>query len=620
MLVAQSNQRFAAFAMALAAALVLAWPGLRAQADPSERPARLVRTIATDRLGVPRLGGLAFVPTDGVLLLTPADRQAAGLVALAPEGGRVAQAGAAPEGQALGMAFDSRTSRLLLLDAATGDLVEHELGRAAYLSAATPARYPVRQYGAEQVRGMAIDARSGRLFLLDGVGPRLVSVEPGARRQGRIAQIELGGLGLADLAGLALHPGSGHLYTFSAARQQIYELTQAGALVASYRLPAADLRLSDTRALVFGASGDQTDDPAAVSLYIADSRPADQRGRADQIAELDLTPPEPLALAATTVQPTLVQIIDTSQWSPPSPDPMDITYLPGPNRLVLSDAELEEAPQPYWRGANVFEFRLSGSLSATYSTLAFTNEPAGIAYSRASGLWYFSDDDQKRVSQVDLGADEEFGTADDIVTSFVTLACGDQDPESVAVDAARGHLILADGLNSEVYDIAPGPNGVFDGCAPDGDDQATHFDTNRYGIDDPEAVEVNPENGHLYITGNGASTVIETTRDGALVTIYDIAFLKALNPSGVAYAPSSVDPQARSLYITARGVDNASQPRENDGKVYEIALPGDQGSSTPTRTPTRTPTPTRTATPTRTPTPIRKVFRNYLPWAGTAHR
>ncbi len=615
--VAPANQRFAAFAMALAAALVLAWPGLRAQADPSERPARLVRTIAADRLGVPRLGGLAFVPADGALLLAPADRQADRLVALAPEGGRVAAAGPAPEGQALGMAFDSRTSRLLLLDAATGDMVEHELGRDASLSAAAPARYPVRRYGAEQVRGMAIDPRSGRLFLLDGAGPRLVSVEPSPGRQGRIARIDLAGLGLADLAGLALHPGSGHLYTFSAARQRIYELTQAGALVASYRLPAADLRLSDARALVFGASGDQTDDPAAVSLYIAERRQAD---RSDQIAELDLTPPEPLALAATTVQPTLVQIIDTSQWSPPSPDPMDITYLPGPNRLVLSDAEVEEAPQPYWRGANVFELRLSGSLSATYSTLSFTNEPAGIAYSRADGLWYFSDDDQKRVSQVDLGADETLGTADDVVTSFVTLACGDQDPESVAVDAARGHLILADGLNSEVYDIAPGPNGVFDGCAPDGDDRATHFDTNRYGIDDPEAVEVNPENGHLYITGNGASTVIETTRNGALVTIYDIAFLKALNPSGVAYAPSSIDPQARSLYITARGLDNASQPRENDGKIYEIALPGDQGSATPTRTPTRTPTPTRTATPTRTPTPIRKVFRNYLPLAGAAHR
>jgi hypothetical protein len=45
-----------------------------------------------------------------------------------------------------------------------------------------------------------------------------------------------------------------------------------------------------------------------------------------------------------------------------------------------------------------------------------------------------------------------------------------------------------------------------------------------------------------------------------------------MQPSGLAYAPGSVNSVEKHLYITDRAVDNDSHPTENDGRIYEIAV------------------------------------------------
>ena len=45
-----------------------------------------------------------------------------------------------------------------------------------------------------------------------------------------------------------------------------------------------------------------------------------------------------------------------------------------------------------------------------------------------------------------------------------------------------------------------------------------------------------------------------------------------LNPAGLGFAPSSVNPSDVSLYVVDRGVDNNTNPNENDGLVYEFAF------------------------------------------------
>ena len=120
-----------------------------------------------------------------------------------------------------------------------------------------------------------------------------------------------------------------------------------------------------------------------------------------------------------------------------------------------------------------------------------------------------------------------------------------------------------------VYRVDPGPNGLFDGD----DDQVTSFDTLSFGLDDPEGITYNSDNGTLYVAGKPTDTLFVVTTEGALLQTIDISAAHAKKPSGLAYAPSSVDPNVMSVYIAARGVDNNSDPDENDGKVYEMLVP-----------------------------------------------
>lgn len=323
-------------------------------------------------------------------------------------------------------------------------------------------------------------------------------------------------------------------------------------------------------------------------------------------------------------EPILLRMVDLSRWSPPVPDPMDLTYLPTTRQLLISDSELEEFGRPYWRGKNVFLAALSGELVTTHTTFTadptalvpnnFSDEPVGVALNTHNGHWMISDDHSYRVYDIGLGADRIYGTADDQIAAFATKLCGDSDPESIAFDSAHGNLLLADGLGSEVFVIEPGANGIFDGCPPEGDDRSSHFDTSRLGIGDPEAVAYDAVHDWILISGYGATTIVVATIAGSPVMVYDIAFLKARNPSGLVYAPASANPALRSVYLTARGVDNDTVADENDGKLYELNI---EVPSTPTPTPSATVTvePTSTSIATPSPGPSQPLFQTYIPKA-----
>ena len=147
------------------------------------------------------------------------------------------------------------------------------------------------------------------------------------------------------------------------------------------------------------------------------------------------------------------------------------------------------------------------------------------------------------------------------------------DPEDVAFARdGSGVLYITDGVNREVYRVDPGANGLFDGISPVGDDQVISFDTWHVGLDDPEAIAFNPDTGHLWVIGKPAGIMFEFTTEGVLVQTIDISAAQARKPTGLAVAPSSRRPAAMSIYIAARGVDNDTNPDENDGKVYEMVL------------------------------------------------
>ncbi len=266
---------------------------------------------------------------------------------------------------------------------------------------------------------------------------------------------------------------------------------------------------------------------------------------------------------------TLVHTVLTSQWSPASPDPSGITYISHLGTLMISDGEVDE--MSIFQGKNLFEMSLNGTLVRSMTTTSFSDEPSGVAYNPTNRHLYFSDDTgTKSVYELNPGSDGLYNTADDIVTSFKTSAFGSSDPEGLAYDTKRGVLYLADGA-AKIYTINPGANGKFDGVASTGgDDVVTSFSIGTLSNGDP-CVEYDPVHDLLYVVKSRTQVVMMSTTGQQLGTL-DISAANARKVAGLALAPSSDDANQMSLYIVDRGVDNDSNPNENDGKLYEFRL------------------------------------------------
>jgi uncharacterized protein YjiK len=571
--------------------LVMVLGTASAGAQPNPAPVRRVRRLQTRKVDLVRPEGLAFSPRANAFIVLA--ERGASFSDLRLVGPFLEPLGVATIAERVtdpvSMTFDAKGNRLLILQAPTGRLLEIAAGLDGRLDPSRANGWDVSSLGVQDPQGMAVDPLNGRLYVLDMAPPRLVRVEPDATGQldlTAVSSVSLEGLGGVSLRGLAFDATTAHLHILSAGAHRLYEITEGGDLVATRDISATELH--NPQGMTFAPSGDMTDDPAQQSLYVSDAGrapPAVQAGGAVTdgsvpgapgarasgagIVELSLQPPPPVALASF-VSPLIATTL-TSQFNPSSPDPSGIAYLSFSDTLWISDAEVDE--MPIYAGANVFETTFGGSLLGTRNTRSFSDEPTGVTLNPANRHLFYSDDDQKKVFEVNPGPDGRYHTPDDSVTSFNATAFGSNDSEDVVYDTSAGVLFIIDGVNAEVYRVSRGANGVFDGVPPVGDDVATHFDTAVRGITDPEGITFNTDNGHLYIVGKPATEVAELTTSGALVQIIDISAANAHKPAGLAYAPGSLNPSERHLYIVDRGVDNDSDPNENDGKMYEVGLP-----------------------------------------------
>ncbi len=516
----------------------------------------------------------------------------------------------------INMAFDGKGNRLLLIDSATDELIEIDARPDGSPDPAGLTRHDAQRFGLINPQGMTVDPASGHLFILDSSGPRLVRVEPDPDQGFDTAvtsAVDLRPAGLVDVRGLALDPTTGHLHLFSPAGQALVELTQNGQPVATRDL--SGLELGNPQGMVFAPSGDLTDDPLRMNLYLADSglgigpgqaatslesgQPdpdgnqthpppaiggsADVGGNAGRQApgkliELSFVEPvQPIRVAEADFISTLVQTTDTWQWSPPSPDSSGVAYLPLSETLLVADSEVNELP--IFSGDNLFESTLSGILVDTFTTISYSDEPSGADIDPQNGHLFTADDTGARsIYELNPGSDGLYNTSDDSVTSFKTSDFGCSDPEGVAYDSSgQGVLYIADGVNREVYIVTPGPNGLFDGV----DDAVTNFDTSSLGLENPEGIAFNPDTGHLYLVGKPVNRLFEVTTGGNLVQMIDISAANALNPGGLAYAPSSENSTQMNIYIVDRRVDNIINPDENDGMMHEMTLPPPPGGPVP---------------------------------------
>jgi hypothetical protein len=291
-------------------------------------------------------------------------------------------------------------------------------------------------------------------------------------------------------------------------------------------------------------------------------------------------PAKPTAAAPPVVTATLVQTIQTSEWNPASPDPSGIVYLPGSGRLEIADSEVDETTGAGYHGVNLWQITLRGAVQDTGTTYtpgpAFSREPSGLGFDPATNTLFISDDDKKKVFIDKPGSDGRFGTSDDIVTYVDAGAYGSTDTEDPEFDTTSGqptsgHLFFLDGAGTEVYEVDP-VNGIFG----DGNDVVTHFDVGYLGPSDFEALGSDPAANTLLVgTNTFAKKIFEITKSGTLVRTIDASGISGLKHiSGLALAPASDGSGRMDHWILDRQVDNGSNASENDGKLFEITVPG----------------------------------------------
>jgi hypothetical protein len=544
--------------------------------------------LYTSEFGVTDPQGMAFSPGADAFIVWGAG-ESANIITMQEDAlGRIdlSQRAAVP----LNVAFDEQSNDLFMLDGSNRGLSKIGAKQDGMPDTSSRAltHYDVSAFDLQDAQGMTFDPASGRLFLLDANRFQILIVSPhptrgfdgaSAAENNNIRQVSLRStMRGAVLRGVAFNPGNGHLYIGSPGERRIYEVSEKGELLSTY--DTSELPLENPSTLLFAPSRDTTDDPNIMDLYVLDSGQTATRTSTStdsgQIVELSLQFARSLPPGTTVLQSAVVNMIDTSNaaWNPSSPDPSGIDYWPLTGNLLISDSEVEE--MPIYAGANVFETTTTGTLVDTCNTLSFSHEPSGLATNPDNSHIFFSDDDgsNDKIIEVNVGADATYCTADDVRTiTNAAVLYGATDAEDVAY--GNNTVFISDGMNGEVYVVPLGANGILGG----GDDGASsHFDTAALGFSDLEGIDYNPENGTLFIVSTkGTENYLgEVTTSGTLLRGYNLSFMGVVGNlrSDVSYAPSSLNPALNNIYIVSRGVDNGSDPNENDGKVWEINISG----------------------------------------------
>jgi len=245
----------------------------------------LVRIFDPD-FTMPHAAGMAFSPAATIFLMLAENgtdqpgEESANLTMISPFEELIGSANLPTIANPINMAFDSKANRLLLFDTASQELIAIKADQDGYVDPAVLNRFEAQQFGVQNPQGMAVDPVSGALFILSGADSRIVWIKPDAQggfdgaaalAEGRISQIGLSGLDLGALQGLAFNPTDGHLYVLNPVQLKLYEVSEAGQLVATRDMSALDLEFRDPQGIVFAPSADLTDDPAQMHLFLMDS-------------------------------------------------------------------------------------------------------------------------------------------------------------------------------------------------------------------------------------------------------------------------------------------------------------------------------------------------------------
>ena len=548
--------------------------------EPGEHPATDVvqgyekHSFYPHEFGFDQPGGVTYVEGPGVLAVAESRTESTVVAMLRTDRDEVVGRMSIPRLDAPATLADDGRGTLAALDGQA--LLSWP---AAARGEATVRRSRVEGVSVDEASAMTYDPMTRSWLVLDPIRQRIVAVDDKGKVPRATERVSLDGLDAGSLQGIAVEPLSGQVYVADSEHSRVYGLSSTGEV-----LEVVDVADTGTfTSMAFGATADPTDATAETGLYVTQSAETSEYGL---VSELSLEPLGALAVQASSESTgTLVRKTLLSQLTPPSPDPSGITYMRDRQRLLIVDSEVDE--MNIYDGVNLWLTPRDGSFAAdTGNTLKFSKEPTGVGYDADAQRMFVSDDDRGSVFQVTTGSDNRFGTTDDSVTSFSTTAFGNDDLEDVTFDSTSGDLFLTEGVGAEVWRVSSGANGRFDGIAPAGDDQVSHFDVGAFGITDLEGIGYSISRDSLFLADRKFPRILEVTKDGGLVQSIDVEDLDMDKPAAITTAPATDDPTRTSLYVTTRGVDNDNHPDENDGTLYEVRAPdlgpvGPQTNSAP---------------------------------------
>lgn len=605
---------------------------------------RFVRDIETAPFGIANPAGLAFSTKANLFHVQSAQRAGQDapsettVTPLQPLG-RAAGAIKITEQvkDPINMTFDSKWNRLLLLKTPDAQLLAVPSQADGKLNTNPLRRHQLTIAGLQNPQGMTVDPQSGLLYLLDAVGPRLFVIEPdtaGNFENAQIRNIDLGTTGIVNPRGLAWEPSEQQLYTLSLDQQTLYSLTSDGQVMTTRNI--AEFAFNNPQAMLFAPSGDMTDDPERLSLYIAEAgQLADSEQTSEQLPEQnsDQSTTDTLCTTAAACPNQLYLPLVTNGGDTLTPG--DKTATVDENGTV--DETLVRATSNM--GGAIIELSLAApaavppspyvsTLVQTIDLAAITPaspDPSGLTYLATSNTLLMTDGEVEET----VGGITHFQGANaweltlngSVVRTHNLSAIAPaikpltNEPTGIAWNPHNGHYFITDDDLRKIYDLAPGNDGLlgtaddlsfsFDTLAAgnvdpegiaydsinnflfvaDGLNQeiyqytingtlVNHFDVEQYGIADPESIEFNPDSGTLLILSNNVSRIIaETTTEGALLRTINVAAANGRAPAGLAYGPASDGSGAKRYYIVDRGIDNNSNPTIVDGKLYEMTAP-----------------------------------------------
>ncbi|MGR8934309.1 MAG: hypothetical protein ACU837_07960 [Gammaproteobacteria bacterium] len=123
----------------------------------------------------------------------------------------------------------------------------------------------------DEPQGLSLDPATGRLFVLDAAGARIVVLQPkpGHDFANAATAAILLPAGLGQLRGLAFNPSDGLLYVLNPRKQKVFALSPAGELVADLVLSGQSVGIP--QGMVFLPSIDNTDNPKIYHLFLLTS-------------------------------------------------------------------------------------------------------------------------------------------------------------------------------------------------------------------------------------------------------------------------------------------------------------------------------------------------------------